>query len=300
MVAVEYDGDQHRTDRRQYVKDIRRLEMLEADGLDHRPGRRRRPPADILRRVREALASGFECALTAFDCALRAEFRDLRPGRTVDSRTRTLDAAAQRQERKPRTCWWAAPGWPCPPACSGAVGWAPPGPAAQRRLHAQPQPVFGERETEDVVGAGLVVSSSQSIAPPSTRARICSTRGSVGGSASTRRAASRICSSVISARRAAGQQGHRAGQARGGEMPRGRRHFVESAYRAGSITLRRQGSGQPEGRRDHAVVGSSTPSGRTCARRLAGQFGGGGQRHLGASSPGKVSSTSVKCLMAES
>ena len=42
------------------------------------------------------------------------------------------------------------------------------------------------------------LSSSQSIAPPSTSARICSTRGSVGGSASTRRAASRICASVIS------------------------------------------------------------------------------------------------------
>jgi hypothetical protein len=28
-VAVEYDGDQHRSDRRQYVKDIRRLEMLD-------------------------------------------------------------------------------------------------------------------------------------------------------------------------------------------------------------------------------------------------------------------------------
>ena len=55
-VAVEYDGDQHRTDRRQYVKDIRRLEMLERRGWivvrvvaeDH--------PVDILRRVRAALA----------------------------------------------------------------------------------------------------------------------------------------------------------------------------------------------------------------------------------------------------
>jgi len=32
MVAVEYDCDQHRTDRRQFVKDIRRLEMLERMG----------------------------------------------------------------------------------------------------------------------------------------------------------------------------------------------------------------------------------------------------------------------------
>ena len=57
MVAVEYDGEHHRTDRRQYVKDIRRLEMLERMGWivvrvvagDH--------PADILRRVRAALAA---------------------------------------------------------------------------------------------------------------------------------------------------------------------------------------------------------------------------------------------------
>jgi very-short-patch-repair endonuclease len=28
MVALEYDGDHHRTDRRQYVHDIRRAEML--------------------------------------------------------------------------------------------------------------------------------------------------------------------------------------------------------------------------------------------------------------------------------
>lgn len=57
MVAVEYDGDHHRTDRRQYVKDIRRLEMLERMGWiivrvvaeDH--------PADIIRRVRRALAA---------------------------------------------------------------------------------------------------------------------------------------------------------------------------------------------------------------------------------------------------
>ncbi|QNI05446.1 hypothetical protein GAN17_03430 [Mycobacterium kubicae] len=56
LVAVEYDGDQHRTDRRQYVKDLRRIEMLERMGwiivrvvVEDRP-------ADILRRVREAIA----------------------------------------------------------------------------------------------------------------------------------------------------------------------------------------------------------------------------------------------------
>jgi hypothetical protein len=55
MVAVEYDGDHHRSDRRQYLKDIRRLEMLERMGWlivrvvaeDH--------PADIVRRVRHAM-----------------------------------------------------------------------------------------------------------------------------------------------------------------------------------------------------------------------------------------------------
>jgi very-short-patch-repair endonuclease len=55
MVAVEYDGDHHRSDRRQYLKDIRRLEMLERMGWlivrvvaeDH--------PADVMRRVRRAL-----------------------------------------------------------------------------------------------------------------------------------------------------------------------------------------------------------------------------------------------------
>lgn len=56
MVGLEYDGDQHRSNRRQYRKDITRLEMLEGMGWliirvvaeDH--------PDDILRRVREALA----------------------------------------------------------------------------------------------------------------------------------------------------------------------------------------------------------------------------------------------------
>jgi very-short-patch-repair endonuclease len=55
-VAVEYDGDQHRSSRYQYVKDIRRLEMLERLGWivirviaeDH--------PDDILRRVAHARA----------------------------------------------------------------------------------------------------------------------------------------------------------------------------------------------------------------------------------------------------
>ena len=54
MVAVEYDGDQHRLDRRQYLKDIRRLELLERLGwLIVRVVAEDRS-ADIVRRVRSA------------------------------------------------------------------------------------------------------------------------------------------------------------------------------------------------------------------------------------------------------
>jgi very-short-patch-repair endonuclease len=57
QVGVEYDGDQHRTDRRQYVRDVRRWELLEELGWlvvrvvaeDH--------PMDVLRRVRRVIAS---------------------------------------------------------------------------------------------------------------------------------------------------------------------------------------------------------------------------------------------------
>ncbi len=55
MVAVEYDGDQHRTDRRQFVKDINRLTDIQEQGwivirvvAEHRPD-------DVVRRVYEAL-----------------------------------------------------------------------------------------------------------------------------------------------------------------------------------------------------------------------------------------------------
>ncbi|WP_442791205.1 endonuclease domain-containing protein [Mycobacterium sp. Aquia_216] len=57
LVAVEYDGDQHRTDRRQYVKDIRRLEMLEQMGWVVVRVVAEDRPAAILRRVRAALAA---------------------------------------------------------------------------------------------------------------------------------------------------------------------------------------------------------------------------------------------------
>ena len=57
MVAVEYDGDQHRIDRRQYVKDIRRLEMLERMGWIIVRVVAEDGPAKIVRRVRDALAA---------------------------------------------------------------------------------------------------------------------------------------------------------------------------------------------------------------------------------------------------
>ncbi|MGD1240348.1 DUF559 domain-containing protein [Mycobacterium seoulense] len=57
LVAVEYDGDQHRTDRRQYVKDIRRLEMLEQMGWVVVRVVAEDRPAAVVRRVRAALAA---------------------------------------------------------------------------------------------------------------------------------------------------------------------------------------------------------------------------------------------------
>jgi hypothetical protein len=55
-VAVEYDGDQHRSDRRQYNWDIRRLEHLERLGWIVVRVVAGDKPADIVRRVRAALA----------------------------------------------------------------------------------------------------------------------------------------------------------------------------------------------------------------------------------------------------
>ena len=54
-VAVEYDGDQHRTDRRQYVKDQRRLRKLEAMGWIIIRVIAEDAPDDVVRRVRGAL-----------------------------------------------------------------------------------------------------------------------------------------------------------------------------------------------------------------------------------------------------
>ena len=55
QVAVEYDGDQHRTDRRQYVRDIRRLKALEDCGWIIIRVIAEDRPEDVIRRVREAL-----------------------------------------------------------------------------------------------------------------------------------------------------------------------------------------------------------------------------------------------------
>lgn len=65
MVAVEYDGDQHRTDRRQYVKDIQRQEMLEELGWIVVRVVAEDRPEGIVRRVRAALAkSTVNCRLS--------------------------------------------------------------------------------------------------------------------------------------------------------------------------------------------------------------------------------------------
>lgn len=55
LVAVEYDGDQHRTDRRQFVKDIQRMEMLDEMGWIVVRVVAEDRPAAIIRRVRAAL-----------------------------------------------------------------------------------------------------------------------------------------------------------------------------------------------------------------------------------------------------
>lgn len=54
-VAVEYDGDQHRTNRRQYVRDMRRLKALERLGWIVIRVIAEDRPEDVLRRVREEL-----------------------------------------------------------------------------------------------------------------------------------------------------------------------------------------------------------------------------------------------------
>lgn len=56
LVAVEYEGDHHRTDRRQFAKDIQRMEMLAEMGWTVIRVVAEDRPASIVRRVRDALA----------------------------------------------------------------------------------------------------------------------------------------------------------------------------------------------------------------------------------------------------
>jgi hypothetical protein len=56
LVALEYDGDQHRSDRSQYVKDIRRTEMVERLGWHVIKVINEDRPDAIVRRARDALA----------------------------------------------------------------------------------------------------------------------------------------------------------------------------------------------------------------------------------------------------
>jgi hypothetical protein len=55
-VAVEYDGEQHRSDRRQYTWDLRRLEMLQRLGWTIVRVVAGDRPAEIISRVRAALS----------------------------------------------------------------------------------------------------------------------------------------------------------------------------------------------------------------------------------------------------
>jgi hypothetical protein len=57
QVAVEYDGDQHRTNRRQYVRDQKRLRAFEALGWIVIRVIAEDKPADVILRVRQALAT---------------------------------------------------------------------------------------------------------------------------------------------------------------------------------------------------------------------------------------------------
>ena len=57
MVAAEYDGDQHRTDRPQYVKDIRVLPKLERMGWIVIRAIKEDRDEDLIERARRALVS---------------------------------------------------------------------------------------------------------------------------------------------------------------------------------------------------------------------------------------------------
>ena len=56
-IAVEYDGDQHRTDRARYAWDVKRLRLLDELGWLHVKVISEDRPADVLRRVGQAWAA---------------------------------------------------------------------------------------------------------------------------------------------------------------------------------------------------------------------------------------------------
>ncbi len=57
MIAVEYDGDQHRTSRTQYAWDVKRLRLIQDQGWLHVKVIAEDRPADVLQRVRHAWAA---------------------------------------------------------------------------------------------------------------------------------------------------------------------------------------------------------------------------------------------------
>jgi hypothetical protein len=57
MIAVEYDGDQHRTDRIRYAWDVKRLRRVRQIGWHHVKVIAEDRPRDILARVAAAWAS---------------------------------------------------------------------------------------------------------------------------------------------------------------------------------------------------------------------------------------------------
>jgi very-short-patch-repair endonuclease len=56
MIAVEYDGDQHRSDRAQYAWDVKRIGMINDRGWIHIRVIAEHRPAEIIERVRRAWA----------------------------------------------------------------------------------------------------------------------------------------------------------------------------------------------------------------------------------------------------
>ncbi|BBX46171.1 hypothetical protein MCOO_21860 [Mycobacterium cookii] len=72
LVALEYDGDQHRTDRRQYVKDIRRAEMFERLGWHVIKVIKEDRPRDVVARVSRALGLVGDAAVPPY----RSQGRD--------------------------------------------------------------------------------------------------------------------------------------------------------------------------------------------------------------------------------